>query len=100
MIWESSRGSRRGRKWVDLLELRERRSVSIHVVTHNRTYDPANGRDRRSLLEDAVDGEYESSKISARMRRAVAANAVAGWPGGRVPYGYRRVFDPQTRQNQ
>ena len=98
MIWESSRGSRRVGEWVKLLELCERRSVSIHVVTHHRTYDPANGRDRRSLLEDAVDGEYESSKMSARLRRAVAANAVAGRPGGRIPYGYRRVFDPQTRQ--
>ncbi|MEO7194573.1 MAG: recombinase family protein [Pseudonocardiaceae bacterium] len=98
MIWESSRGSRRVGEWVDLLELCERRSVSIHVVTHNRTYDPANGRDRRSMLEDAVDGEYESSKLSARLRRAVAANAVAGRPGGRAPYGYRRVFDSQTRQ--
>ncbi|MGH4001502.1 MAG: recombinase family protein, partial [Pseudonocardiaceae bacterium] len=97
IIWESSRGSRRVGEWVDLLELCERRSVSIHVVTHNRTYDPANGRDRRSLLEDAVDGEYESSKISARMRRAVAANAVAGRPSGRIPYGYRRVVEPQTR---
>jgi site-specific DNA recombinase len=28
----------------------------------------------------------------------VAANAVAGRPGGRIPYGYRRVFDPRTRQ--
>jgi site-specific DNA recombinase len=98
MIWESSRGSRRVGEWVKLLELCERRSVSLHVVTHHRTYDPANGRDRRSLLEDAVDGEYESSKMSARLRRAVAANAVAGRPGGRIPYGYRRVFDPQTRQ--
>jgi site-specific DNA recombinase len=98
MIWESSRGSRRVGEWVKLLELCERRSVSIHVVTHHRTYDPANGRDRRSLLEDAVDGEYESSKMSARLRRAVAANAVAGRPGGRIPYGYQRVFDPQTRQ--
>lgn len=98
MIWESSRGSRRVGEWVNLLELCERRSVRIHVHTHNRTYDPANGRDRRSLLEDAVDGEYESSKLSARLRRAVAANAVAGRPGGRIPYGYRRVFDPQTRQ--
>ncbi|MBV8994042.1 MAG: recombinase family protein [Pseudonocardiales bacterium] len=98
MIWESSRGSRQVGEWVKLLELCERRSVSIHVVTHHRTYDPANGRDRRSLLEDAVDGEYESSKMSARLRRAVAANAVAGRPSGRIPFGYRRVFDPQTRQ--
>ena len=87
MIWESSRGSRRVGEWVNLLELCEQRSVSIHVVTHNRTYDPANGRDRRSLLDDAVDGEYESSKMSARLRRAVAANAMAGRPGGRAPMG-------------
>ncbi|MBV9060989.1 MAG: recombinase family protein [Pseudonocardiales bacterium] len=98
MVWESSRGSRRVSEWVSLLEWCERRGVRIHVYTHSRTYDPANGRDRRSLLEDAVDGEYESSKISARARRAVAANAVAGRPSGRIPYGYRRVFDPQTRQ--
>lgn len=53
-------------EWVDLLKLCERRSVSIHVVTHNRIYDPADGRDRRSLLEDAVDGEYESSPSALR----------------------------------
>jgi len=97
MIWESSRGSRRVGEWVNLLELCEQRSVSIFVTTHGRCYDPANGRDRRSLLEDAVDSEYESSKISARSRRAAAASAVLGRPHGRVPYGYRRVFDPQTR---
>ncbi|MCA1601191.1 MAG: recombinase family protein, partial [Acidobacteria bacterium] len=66
MLWESSRGSRRVGEWVNLLELCERHGVRIHVYTHNRTYDPANGRDRRSLLEDAVDGEYESSKMSSR----------------------------------
>ncbi|MDQ3765194.1 MAG: recombinase family protein [Actinomycetota bacterium] len=97
MIWESSRGSRRVGEWADLLELCERRSVSIFVTTHGRCYEPGNGRDRRSLLEDAVDSEYESSKISTRVRRAAAANAVAGRPHGRIPYGYRRVFDPTTR---
>ena len=54
MSWESSRGSRRVGEWVNLLELCEQRSVSIHVVTRNRTYDPANGRDRRSLLEFSI----------------------------------------------
>lgn len=47
MIWESGRGIRRVGDW---------------------TYDPANSRDRRSLLEDAVDGEYEPAKISAPYR--------------------------------
>ncbi|MGH3426850.1 MAG: recombinase family protein [Sciscionella sp.] len=97
MMWESSRGSRRVGEWVRLLELCEQRSVSIFVSTHGRCYDPGNGRDRRSLLEDAVDSEYESSKISLRSRRAAAANAALGRPHGRIPYGYRRVFHPQTR---
>jgi DNA invertase Pin-like site-specific DNA recombinase len=97
MIWESSRGSRRVGEWVELLELCEQRSVRIFVTTHGRCYDPANARDRRSLLEDAVDSEYESAKISARGRRAAAASAALGRPHGRIPYGYRRVFDPQTR---
>ncbi|MGH3603039.1 MAG: recombinase family protein, partial [Pseudonocardiaceae bacterium] len=48
-------------------------------------------------LEDAVDSEDESAKMSTRARRAAAANAVAGRPHGRIPYGYRRVFHPQTR---
>ncbi len=91
-------GQSPGRGMVNLLDLCERRSVLIHVHTHHRTYDPANGRDRRSLLEDAVDGEYESAKISTRSRRAAAANAVAGRPFGRIAYGYRRVFDHHTRQ--
>ncbi len=97
MIWESSRGSRRVGEWVRLLELCEQRSVSIFVTTHGRCYEPGNGRDRRSLLEDAVDSEYESAKMSTRGRRAAAANAVAGRPHGRIPYGYRRVFHPRTR---
>jgi DNA invertase Pin-like site-specific DNA recombinase len=97
MIWESSRGSRRVGEWVRLLELCEQHSVSIFVTTHGRCYEPGNGRDRRSLLEDAVDSEYESAKMSSRQRRAAAANAAAGRPHGCVPYGYRRVFDPQTR---
>ena len=97
-LWESSRGSRKVGEWVTLIELCEQQQVKIHVTTHNRTYDPSNGRDRRSLLEDAVDSEYESGKISARLKRAAAANAAAGRPHGRAPYGYRRRYDERTRK--
>ena len=78
--------------------MRERAGVTIYVTTHQRTYDPANGRDRRSLLEDAVDSEYESSKASVRAKRAAAANAAAGKPHGPCPYGYRRIYDPLTKK--
>ncbi|MGH3888371.1 MAG: recombinase family protein [Pseudonocardiaceae bacterium] len=96
MLWESSRGSRRVGEWVSLIELCEQRHVRIHVTTHGRTYDPANHRDRRSLLEDAVDSEYESAKKSDRLRRSAAAAAADGRPVSRVPYGYRTEYDPHT----
>ena len=97
VLWESSRGSRQVGEWVKLIELCERRGVRIAVTTHGpRIYDPANPRDRRSLLEDAVDSEYESSKMSLRIKRASAASAAAGRPHGVAPFGYRRVHDEST----
>jgi site-specific DNA recombinase len=97
-IWESSRGSRRVGEWVDLVDLCRTRNVRIWVTTHNRLYDPANARDRRSLLEDAVDAEYESDKTSERRRRSARASAEAGRPHGRNIYGYLRVYDELTRE--
>ncbi|MCC3291252.1 recombinase family protein [Arthrobacter sp. zg-Y1110] len=95
-IWESSRGSRRVGEWVDLVDLCKQRSVRIWVTTHGRLYDPANSRDRRSLLEDAVDAEYESDKSSERIRRDVRAAAENGKPHGKNLYGYLRVYDQKT----
>ena len=80
----------------DVIELCEERSVKIAVTTHGRVYDPSNARDRRSLIEDATDAEYETAKLSARARRAAAANAAAGKPHGPTPYGYVRRYDPVT----
>lgn len=97
-IWESSRGSRRVGEWVDLVDLCKAREVRIWVTTHGRLYDPSNARDRRSLLEDAVDAEYESDKTSERIRRDVRAAAEKGKPHGKNIYGYRRVYDDQTRE--
>lgn len=97
-LWESSRGSRRVREWATLLDLLEDRGVRVWVHTHGRVYDPANGRDRRTLLEDAVDSEYESSKTSDRLRRDAAALAREGHPTGRIPYGYERVYEIRNGQ--
>jgi DNA invertase Pin-like site-specific DNA recombinase len=96
-LWESSRGSRKVGEWVELIEECERNSIVIRVTTHGRFYDPRNARDRRSLLEDAVDSEYESSKVSHRTSRTAAAAAAEGRPHGQIPYGYRRVYHEETR---
>ncbi len=71
-MWESSRGSRKVIEWCTLLDLCEARGVLIFVTTHGRMYDPRNARDRRSLLEDAIDSEYESAKIMLRTTRSSA----------------------------
>lgn len=96
VIWESSRGSRRTGEWVSLIELCEERGIRIFVTTHGREYDPTNARDRRSMLEDAVDSEYESAKTSERIRRDVRAAAEQGRVHGKNLYGYRRVYDNGT----
>jgi len=96
IMWEASRGSRRTGEWVDLVDVCAAHGVRIHVTSHQRTYEPTNARDRRTLLEDAVDSEYESAKLSARVARALAANAAAGRPHGHIPYGFRRVYDDRT----
>lgn len=98
MLWESSRGSRKVSEWVRLIELCEEHKVCIFVTSDGKLYDPADARDRRSLLEDSVDAEYESAKVSKRAKRAQAANAAAGMPSGRIPYGYKRLYDPITRK--
>ena len=68
--------------------------MRIHVTSHGRTYDLTNPRDRRTLQEDGTDAEYESGKLSTRAKRHTTANAVDGRPHGRIPFGYRRTYDP------
>jgi site-specific DNA recombinase len=100
MLWESSRGSRRVGEWVSFIELCEAKAVRIWVTTHERLYDPRNGRDRKTLIEDAADSEYESYKTHKRVTRTAAAQARAGRPYGQAPYGLMPVYDPATGKLQ
>ena len=70
--------------------------MRFFVTTHERIYDPSNERDRRTLLEDAVDSEYESGKVSKRTARTAAAEAAKGRPAGVAPHGYRPEYDQRT----
>lgn len=92
VLWESSRGSRRVGEWATLIDLCEDAGIKIYVTAHDHLYDPSNARDRRSLQDDAVDSEYETSKMSGRILRAVNANAKEGRPHGKNLYGYRRTY--------
>jgi DNA invertase Pin-like site-specific DNA recombinase len=98
VVWEVSRGSRREDEWVRLANLCRDRAVKIYVTKDDTLYDPTRGRDRKALLTEALDSAYESSKISDRTKRSNAARAAEGKPHGRVPFGYRRTYDPLTRR--
>jgi DNA invertase Pin-like site-specific DNA recombinase len=97
VLWEPSRGDRSLASWVAFLDTCREHQVQIHAVTHNRTYDPRNARDYRSLAEDGVDSAYESDKTSQRVRRGHASAASAGRPHAPTTYGYERRYDPATR---
>ena len=92
VLWESSRGSRRVSEWARLIDLCEDAGVKIYVTAHDRLYDPSQPRDAKSLHDDASDSEYETGKMSLRIRRSASANAKAGRPHGKNLYGYRRTY--------
>lgn len=98
VLWEPSRGSRKAREWVRLVDACQEQGVLIYVTTHGRAYDARRHRDRRNLLEDALDAEEESGKISDRTLRGTAGAAEAGLPHGITPFGYRRRYDEVTRR--
>jgi site-specific DNA recombinase len=91
-LWESSRGSRRNTQWSMFLDRCMEHGVLLYVWTHHRVLDPRLARDWRSLAEDGVDAQYESEKISERVRRALDSAAAEGRPHGPVLYGYQHVM--------
>lgn len=97
VVWEPSRGDRTLVSWVSFLDSCREHRVLIHAISHNRTADPRNARDYRSLAEDGIDSAYESDKISERVLRGHAASALAGRPHSRTTYGYKRLYNAETR---
>jgi site-specific DNA recombinase len=97
VLWESSRGDRDAETWLGFLRECRDAKVRIHVVTHDRTYNLANARDWKTLAEDGISNAYETELLSVRVRRGHSGAAVAGRPShGNAPYGYVRVYDPNT----
>jgi site-specific DNA recombinase len=93
ILWEPKRGSRRVSEWARLIELCDDRGVQVFVTSHRRMYDMQDPRDRRALQLESVDGEYDSAQKSEAIRRAIGANAAAGKPHARTPFGYRRRYE-------
>lgn len=79
-----------------MIELLAERKMVVWVHIHGRPLDMTKARDRRDLQEDAVDSEYESAKTSARTKRDHEARAARGGPAGRLSFGQKAIYNPDT----
>ena len=100
ILWEGSRGSRDMSTWVDLLDACRDNAVAVYIVSDERLYDPRKARDRKDLIDQGNDAEYEVNKLSERVCRGVRAAAKAGKYHGRAPYGYERVIVGEERRER
>lgn len=96
IMWESSRGSRKLSEWSAFLEQAAEKGILIHIVSHDRTYDPRKGRDWKTLAGDGVDAEASSNETSQRVQRLKTAGRIEGRPDGKLCFGHKREYDPET----
>lgn len=98
IFWEISRGSRTAKEGVAFVDICAEKSVLVHVIDEDGTYDARKPRDRKRLLEMFTDAEYESGQTSLRIKRDKVALRAKGWPDGKIPFGHQRLYDERTRE--
>lgn len=90
-VWEISRATRDRPVWAQLVNACLLQNVKITVA--GRVHDPADPDDGFMLDLTAALAVRESAVTSKRIKRDVRAAAAQGLPHGRIPFGYRRVYD-------
>ncbi|WP_219419423.1 recombinase family protein [Pseudonocardia nigra] len=94
-VWEISRATRDRPVWATLINACIAQRVKITIS--GKVHDPNDPDDGFMLDLGAALAVRESAMTSKRIRRDVAARAAKGLPHGKIPYGYRRIYDPRTR---
>ena len=94
VMWEASRGYRNSRAYLDLRDLLE--SKGILLCYNGRIYNMERSDDRYITGMDALNAEREADAIRDRNRRTHRLILERGDPPGRLPYGFRREYDPRT----
>lgn len=93
-VWEFSRATRD--RQVSAALLAACVDAGILVSVGGKVHDPSDPDDGFMLDLMASLAVRESAMTSKRCRRNVKARAEEGRPHGSLPYGYRRVIDPET----
>lgn len=96
VLYEVSRLARWEIVGVTFLETCRTKGVKIHVVMHDRTYDPRRMHDWNVLVDEVNKAARESALLSERSQSGKRALARDGKPAGKLLYGYLREYDPAT----
>ena len=94
ILWEVSRSSRDLEEFMGLVNACSDNGLEIAVS--GTRYDPSKVNDWLPLVFQGVMAEAEARRIKQRNIDSVETNALRGTPHGRIPYGFRRVYDPKT----
>lgn len=98
IVWEWSRADRNLTSGSAFLDLCRKHGVLIHVVVDERTYDvKRRAKDWETLATELVKNAMDVERTSQRSRRDRAQRVELGIVDGKIAYGYRRVYDPNTR---
>ena len=90
VVWEPSRATRDRRVWAALAASCETRNVRFGV--NGRLYDLDDPDDAFQLDLFFALATRESGTTRKRVQRAVASNAAAGRPHGKLLFGYSRTY--------
>ena len=94
VTWEPSRA---GRELLAYVQLRAAcQEAGVLYLTKGRVYDFSRHDDSFMMGLEFLTAEKDAAVIRDRQLRTVRIHAEQGRPHGRLPYGYRRVYDPST----
>jgi site-specific DNA recombinase len=96
ITWEASRATRDLSGFAQLRDTCAKHGVKWGYG--GTVYDLQQRSDRLRAGIDAILAEDEVHRTSERIKRSVRFNAAAGRPHGKNLYGYRRRYNPETKE--
>lgn len=94
VTWEPSRA---GRDMEIFVQLRAAcQEAGVLYLTHGRVYDFSRSDDSFMLGFEFLRAEADANTMRERQMRSTRLRAERGRPHGRIPFGYRRIYDDRT----
>jgi DNA invertase Pin-like site-specific DNA recombinase len=94
VTWEPSRA---GRDMAIYVQLRAAcQQAGVLYMTHGRVYDFSRSDDAFMLGFEFLRAEADANTMRERQLRTTKLRAERGRPHGRLPFGYRRIYDDST----